>query len=238
MGDAGEFATMLAAHVDHKVKLSNDIKPDLSRKSTPSMKSWKEGHCAWSGEHGNHLHNLPPLLARDLRIVRYRELKLRHQSPLAVAASKKLVLEMQQHDWLQRHSLIPIPRTALGAVQKAALKEAFDLMDRSGDGEIDHDELKVTMKSLGFSDKDIRDAIAEGDHDGNGSLDFEEFCTMISEQQRKKSRDHDETFPFSLVVSSQQITNTVDDLYEAAVSFRVPLVLYPSCLTLTARTRG
>jgi len=36
---------------------------------------------------------------------------------------------------------------------------------------------------------------------------------MIAEQQRKKSSQDDETFPFALVVSSQQITNTIDDLH-------------------------
>lgn len=36
---------------------------------------------------------------------------------------------------------------------------------------------------------------------------------MISEQQRKKSSTENDTFPFQLVVTSQQITNQIDELY-------------------------
>ena len=62
------------------------------------------------------------------------------------------------------------------------LKEAFNLFDTDGSGNIDAKELKAAMRALGFQVKkaDVRKMIADIDKDGNGSIDFEEFLDMMT----------------------------------------------------------
>ena len=129
--------------------------------------------------------SLPPVIApkhmakpRDPRVNRYLKLQSQRSSHAERLASQTLLRLAKQHDWLNTRSLIPIPRKLLTAEQKATMREAFDLVAANGDGEeggtIGYTELTSTMKSLGFTAEDIRAAIAEGDHDGDGRLDFEE----------------------------------------------------------------
>lgn len=117
---------------------------------------------------------------RDPRVNRYLRLQSQRATHPQRLAAQVLVRSMRQHDWLSTRSLIPIPRKLLTADQKATLREAFDLMDVSGDGHIDYSELTTTMKSLGFSSDDIHAAIAAGDHDSDGTLDFDEVAVRLS----------------------------------------------------------
>lgn len=62
------------------------------------------------------------------------------------------------------------------------LEDAFRLFDKDGDGNITSSELQSVMQSLG-QPVDIRQAtemIMSVDKDGNGLIDFDEFCEMMS----------------------------------------------------------
>merc|ERR1739840_34361 len=61
--------------------------------------------------------------------------------------------------------------------QKQEIKEAFDLFDTDGSGEIDSKELKVAMRALGFEPKkeEIQKMISDVDDDGSGTIGYEEI---------------------------------------------------------------
>jgi Ca2+-binding EF-hand superfamily protein len=59
------------------------------------------------------------------------------------------------------------------------LKVAFEHFDIDGDGQITRDELKKSLAKMGISDEGIEDIIEEVDKDGSGSIDYNEFCTMM-----------------------------------------------------------
>mmetsp|Transcript_2121 Transcript_2121/g.3268 ORF Transcript_2121/g.3268 Transcript_2121/m.3268 type:complete len:167 (-) Transcript_2121:120-620(-) len=65
--------------------------------------------------------------------------------------------------------------------QKQEIKEAFDLFDTDGSGEIDSKELKVAMRALGFEPKkeEIQKMISDVDDDGSGTIGYEEFLKMM-----------------------------------------------------------
>merc|ERR1712113_85365 len=65
---------------------------------------------------------------------------------------------------------------------KQEIKEAFDLFDTDGSGEIDSKELKVAMRALGFEPKkeEIQKMISDVDDDGSGTIGYEEFLKMMT----------------------------------------------------------
>merc|ERR1712173_469687 len=61
------------------------------------------------------------------------------------------------------------------------LKEAFNVFDKNGDGEITAQELADTMKALGenLTEDDVKFMMSEVDSDNNGVIDFDEFKKMM-----------------------------------------------------------
>ncbi|OQV20899.1 Calmodulin [Hypsibius exemplaris] len=71
-------------------------------------------------------------------------------------------------------------------------KEAFSLFDKDNDGTITNKELGTVMRSLGQNptEAELQDMINEIDQDGNGTIDFSEFLTMMA--QKIKDTDSEE----------------------------------------------
>ena len=78
--------------------------------------------------------------------------------------------------------------------QIAEFKEAFSLFDKDGDGTITTKELGTVMRSLGNNptDGELQDMINEVDADGNGTLEFDEFCNLMARQMLDSSQQEEE----------------------------------------------
>uniref|UniRef100_A0A7N5J8W6 EF-hand domain-containing protein n=1 Tax=Ailuropoda melanoleuca TaxID=9646 RepID=A0A7N5J8W6_AILME len=76
--------------------------------------------------------------------------------------------------------------------QIGEFKEAFSLFDKDGDGTITTKELGTVMRSLGQNptEAELQDMINEVDADGNGTIDFPEFLTMMA--RKMKDTDSEE----------------------------------------------
>lgn len=61
------------------------------------------------------------------------------------------------------------------------LREAFNIFDKDGSGQIDAQELLTTMVQLGeeISAEEIELMINEADLDGDGQMDFNEFVKIM-----------------------------------------------------------
>lgn len=70
-------------------------------------------------------------------------------------------------------------------------REAFNLFDKDGDGRITTVELGVVMRSLGQkpTENELKDMIHEVDIDGNGTIDFSEFLTMMANKLKDSDKD-------------------------------------------------
>uniref|UniRef100_A0A2P2IX10 Caltractin n=1 Tax=Rhizophora mucronata TaxID=61149 RepID=A0A2P2IX10_RHIMU len=66
--------------------------------------------------------------------------------------------------------------------KRQEIREAFDLFDTDGSGNIDARELNVAMRALGFemTEEQINQMIADVDKDGSGAIDFDEFVHMMT----------------------------------------------------------
>jgi len=84
------------------------------------------------------------------------------------------------------------PADQLTEEQIAEFKEAFSLFDKDGDGTITTKELGTVMRSLGQNptEAELADMINEVDADGNGTIDFPEFLTMMA--RKMKDTDSEE----------------------------------------------
>uniref|UniRef100_A0A0N5B0L4 Calmodulin n=1 Tax=Syphacia muris TaxID=451379 RepID=A0A0N5B0L4_9BILA len=80
----------------------------------------------------------------------------------------------------------------LASILFAEFKEAFSLFDKDGDGTITTKELGTVMRSLGQNptEAELQDMINEVDADGNGTIDFPEFLTMMA--RKMKDTDSEE----------------------------------------------
>jgi len=70
--------------------------------------------------------------------------------------------------------------------QISDFKEAFSLFDKDGDGTITTRELGTVMRSLGQNptEAELQDMIDGVDADGNGTIDFPDFLTMMARKMR------------------------------------------------------
>ena len=84
-----------------------------------------------------------------------------------------------------RSSCPPLPSPFLDS-------QAFSLFDKDGDGTITTKELGTVMRSLGQNptEAELMDMINEVDADGNGTIDFPEFLTMMA--RKMKDTDSEE----------------------------------------------
>jgi len=78
--------------------------------------------------------------------------------------------------------------------QIAEFKEAFSLFDKDGDGTITTKELGTVMRSLGQNptEAELQDMINEVDADGNGTIDFPEFLSLMARKMKDTDTEDNE----------------------------------------------
>jgi len=80
----------------------------------------------------------------------------------------------------------------LSPEQLNEFREAFSVFDKDGDGTISEKELGTVMRALGLNptEEELTQMVKEVDQDGNGEVDFDEFCAMMI--RRMEDEDGDE----------------------------------------------
>ncbi|XP_074962418.1 centrin-2-like [Phalacrocorax aristotelis] len=80
------------------------------------------------------------------------------------------------------------PKLELTEEQRQEIREAFDLFDTDGTGNIDVKELKVAMRALGFEPKkeEIKKMISDIDKEGSGKISFNNFLVVMTQKMAEK----------------------------------------------------
>merc|ERR1712031_135706 len=73
------------------------------------------------------------------------------------------------------------------------IREAFSLFDADASGMIDVRELKAAMRALGFEVKneELKKMVTDIDNDGNGTIEFVEFLSMMTGKMGEKDSRED-----------------------------------------------
>merc|ERR1712184_128767 len=77
--------------------------------------------------------------------------------------------------------------------QMEEIREAFGLFDADASGMIDVRELKAAMRALGFEVKneELKKMVTDIDNDGNGTIEFVEFLSMMTGKMGEKDSRED-----------------------------------------------
>ncbi len=77
--------------------------------------------------------------------------------------------------------------------QIAEFKEAFQIFDKDGDGNITTKELGTVMRSLGQNptQEEIGKMIEEVDKDASGTIDFKEFLNLMARKMKETDTEDD-----------------------------------------------
>ena len=72
--------------------------------------------------------------------------------------------------------------STLSPEQLGELRKAFDVMDANKDGVVTKEELRTLLKGLGeeVTDEIVDEMINIADENGDGKVQFEEFCKAAS----------------------------------------------------------
>ena len=84
-------------------------------------------------------------------------------------------------------------------------KLAFSAFDENGDGSISSIEIEKVMKQLGLNPTkdEVRDLLNELDVDQNGTIDFNEFVSVMSKQSKPKNEDDELLAAFNVFDTDQ-----------------------------------
>ena len=77
--------------------------------------------------------------------------------------------------------------------QIAEFKEAFSLFDKDGDGTITSKDLGTVMRSLGENptEAELQDMISEVGADGNSTIEFPAFLTLMARRMKDTDSEQD-----------------------------------------------
>ncbi|XP_012832364.1 PREDICTED: calmodulin-like protein 8 isoform X3 [Erythranthe guttata] len=109
-------------------------------------------------------------------------------------------------------------------------QEAFSLFDKNGDGSIFDDnnfagcitieELATVIRSLDQNPtvEELRDMINEVDSDGNGTIEFEEFMTLMAKKMKESDAEEELKEAFKVFDKDQNGYISADELRHVMIN--------------------
>lgn len=109
-------------------------------------------------------------------------------------------------------------RLELTEMQRAEVRQAFDLFDTDGQGVIDANALKVVLRALGFEPRkeEVKKLIASVDHSNTGTIDFNEFLELLITKMSERDTKEEASRAFRQFDLDQRGRISFDNLKQVA----------------------
>lgn len=92
--------------------------------------------------------------------------------------------------------------------RKSNLNLAFSVFDEDDNGQIAAMEMRSVMSKFGLTDEELDEIVKEVDEDGDGSINFEEFCKLMPNELETKTDYKDSlTLPASSLKTTATSSN-------------------------------
>jgi len=115
----------------------------------------------------------------------------------------------------------PKKKKGLTEQQIYEFQEAFSLFDKDGDGHVTKKELRVVLNTLGqeLTDEELTAMVNEVDTDGNGEIEFPEFCELMMRNMGDKEDPETLREAFSILDADGSGTIGRDELRRMMLQF-------------------
>ncbi|XP_010935758.1 calmodulin [Elaeis guineensis] len=104
--------------------------------------------------------------------------------------------------------------------QISEFQEAFSLFDKDGDGCITLEELETVIKSLGQNptEDELHEMIKEIDADGNGTIEFGEFLSLMARKMKETDAEEEIKEAFKVFDKDQNGYISASELKNVMIS--------------------
>ena len=104
---------------------------------------------------------------------------------------------------------------SLTEAQIQEFSEAFSLFDKEGKGTITADDLGTVVRSLGLnpSEAELKNMLKDVDAGGNGTIEFPEFLSLLTDKAKEKSDQADIIEAFRVFDRNNDGFITADEIH-------------------------
>lgn len=90
--------------------------------------------------------------------------------------------------------------------RQSRLELAFSVFDKDNSGRITVDEMHSVMSQFELTDSELEEMIKEVDQDGDGSINFEEFCQLMPDETETDTGTDTSSLSFPVSSTSSTLT--------------------------------
>lgn len=90
--------------------------------------------------------------------------------------------------------------------RQSRLKAAFNVFDEDSSGLISANEMRDVMNKFGLTNEELDQLIKEVDEDGDGTIDFEEFCKIMLKESEESASGYKGASVASVIAEPPPVT--------------------------------
>ena len=121
--------------------------------------------------------------------------------------------------------------------RNSRLKLAFSVFDENGSGQITASEMRSVM-SFGLTEQELDEMVKEVDRDGDGCIDFQEFCKLMPDESETTTDYKDSSIPLNSSLKTTANSNSTAAATNSTVAVTKSTASYTTSSTPQQASAG